>query len=126
MALALLGVLGAVNTAVTPFGHNKDEFLRLMGYFSTTKKPARLLDGEASGDSIAPEELGNLVNTLVANDYQLVSCDNVGKCPDGVIRTTCKWQRFLSYAYTPASVYTDPVDVYIATNGLPDHCYKSD
>lgn len=68
-------MLGAVNTAaVTPFGHSVAEFKRLMGYFSLTKTPARLLstDETESGDSsdlIAPNELGNLVNVLVANDY---------------------------------------------------------
>lgn len=82
-------MLGATNAAVTPFGHNVAEFKRLMGYFSTTKVPAsRMLD---ESDSVLPQAVSDPLVLTPGNGYQLVQCDNVGRCPDGVVRTRCKW-----------------------------------
>jgi hypothetical protein len=56
-------------------------------------------------------------------DYELVSCNFPGLCPDGVIRNTCKWQRFLSFHCTQEGANTR---FELATNGMPNHCYIAD
>lgn len=106
--LALLGVLREA-VAVTPFGHTESEFVRFMSHFSTTKQSARLLSYEQDN---------------VSNTYDVIKCDNVGMCPDGTLKNTCQWQRFFAAQYVAVGG-TDPVEIYIGTNGMPDHCYKS-
>ena len=39
------------------------------------------------------------------------------------MRTTCIWQRYLSYDYQLIPGDGSQVILYLATNSLPDHCY---
>lgn len=64
--------------------------------------------------------LNNIEKYPYGNDYELVSCNSPGKCPDGVVRTVCQWQRFLSFHCKKVGTTTY---YEIATNGLPNHCY---
>lgn len=52
-------------------------------------------------------------------DYQLVTCYKPGMCPDGVVRSTCQWRRYLFFACFDG----DPVTYRWESNSLPNHCY---
>ena len=54
-------------------------------------------------------------------DYEFVTCNFPGVCPDGTVRNTCNWLRYL-YVYCYADLSGD-VSINIETNSLPDHCY---
>ncbi|CDW74997.1 UNKNOWN [Stylonychia lemnae] len=53
---------------------------------------------------------------------QLISCDFVGLCPDGISRQTCSWLRFFS---VNCETVSGNVFASIRTNSLPNHCYDS-
>ena len=54
-------------------------------------------------------------------DYELVTCSFPGQCPDGTVKNTCSWQR---YMYFDCDYYGDTdTYLYFETNSLPNHCY---
>lgn len=54
--------------------------------------------------------------------YELVTCNFPGKCPDGVVKNTCSWQRYLVFECEDGS----QVGFRVGTNSLPDHCYYAE
>ncbi|CDW71858.1 UNKNOWN [Stylonychia lemnae] len=55
---------------------------------------------------------------------ELITCDNVGTCPDGIIRISCSWRRAFG-VWCLDKTATQPVRIRILTNSLPNHCYYS-
>jgi hypothetical protein len=57
--------------------------------------------------------------------YEYVTCNNPGRCPDGVIRATCAWLRYLQvHCRTTSDPSQSTVEVY--TNSVPNHCYYAE
>jgi hypothetical protein len=54
-------------------------------------------------------------------DYETVTCNFAGICPDNVQRTTCTWRRYMYLECLDNS--PDPASYALATNSLPNHCY---
>ncbi|CDW90817.1 UNKNOWN [Stylonychia lemnae] len=52
--------------------------------------------------------------------FEVVTCSNLGVCPDTVSRTTCSWQRYYSLQCAENQGQTS-ISAY--TNSLPNHCY---
>lgn len=61
-------------------------------------------------------------------NYELVTCNFAGVCPDGIRRNQCSWRRYLYFECIAAGAVNaeDPVKFVIRTNSLPDHCYYAD
>lgn len=59
--------------------------------------------------------------------YELVTCNFPGICPDGSdAKNQCKWQRFLGLWCLDKDISdSGSVELKIATNSLPNHCYYS-
>ncbi|CDW82983.1 UNKNOWN [Stylonychia lemnae] len=75
--------------------------------------------------------LANLANTPAigipyTNYYETVSCPVKNKCPDGIKRSTCIWQRILYLSCEGQNTVQYPVQMLIGTNSLPNHCYYTD
>lgn len=56
--------------------------------------------------------------------YELVTCDFAGKCPDGVVKNKCAWQRAMYFRCATDSA--GQVFYVIGTNSLPNHCYYAE
>ena len=54
-------------------------------------------------------------------DYELVTCSFPGLCPDGTVKNSCQWQRYLGFGCV--ALGPSAVAVVFGTNSLPDHCY---
>ncbi|CDW90076.1 UNKNOWN [Stylonychia lemnae] len=57
------------------------------------------------------------------NNYETITCDFPGPCPDGVTRPACTWLRFLTVT---CEISGDGALITILTNSMPNHCYRSD
>eukprot|EP00347_Sterkiella_histriomuscorum_P023334 403335042 len=57
--------------------------------------------------------------------YEVVTCSNVGTCPDGIARSSCSWQRYLQVlCMQPGQLAQgSPSYIFVFSNGAPDHCY---
>ena len=54
-------------------------------------------------------------------DYELVTCSFPGQCPDGTVKNSCSWQRYL---YFQCEFYGEThTFLSTGTNSLPNHCY---
>lgn len=60
--------------------------------------------------------------------YELVTCNFPGICPDGSdAKNQCKWQRFLGlWCLDNDITESGKVEIIVATNSLPNHCYYSE
>jgi len=59
----------------------------------------------------------------IYQDYEMVTCNFPGICPDGVVRNTCNWRRYMMVDCGTYKSTTYETKIYIFTNGAPDHCY---
>jgi hypothetical protein len=70
-----------------------------------------------------PYATSSSASEYVYQDYEMVSCNFPGVCPDGIVRNTCNWRRYMMVDCGTYSSKTYETDIYIYTNGVPDHCY---
>lgn len=105
--LALLGiksVYSAISSGIT-FANTISDCNLFAGFFDTTDAN----DGTTAG----------------WENYELITCHYPGLCPDGTVKNTCTWWRYLRVWCSDETVVAgrnDP-EITIITNGLPDHCY---
>jgi len=107
--LALLGIKSvfAASSAGITFANSMSDCNLLAGFFETT------IDSQwASG----------------WDNYELVTCYFPGLCPDGTVKNTCTWWRYLNVLCRDKSgaAGTNDPEIIILTNGLPNHCYYAE
>lgn len=104
--LAVLAILGLKTTFALKdtslFSSNMADCKAFISYFDTTT-----------------------INDPTYGNYEPISCNYPGICPDGTVKNTCTWYKYLAmYCTTPAN--DNYVDIVVYTNGMPDHCYYSE
>ena len=73
--------------------------------------PTPAATGASSSSSVStvlagstPASSATSASTAPPADYEVVSCNFPGTCPDGVSRSVCTWYRYLSFqCYSPGS-----------------------
>jgi hypothetical protein len=84
----LIGVVTCDKEGGIILSDSMDDCVLLESLFDCTDCGDSLAHGSYYPYDVTPEDAYD-------QDYELVTCNFPGQCPDGTVKNTCTWQRYL-------------------------------